>query len=421
LTISQHILHVPKARLYPFAHNARPTTTEDAEETDLAKRLHPALGVLAMTCELAIRLLPMRAASELMALTARGFSRLFTNKRKIRRNLHAAFPELDNSSLDDLTGKIIANCGRLIAEITKISDFRSGARGTALNAVGALTYPFEQRGKAIYVSAHLGNWELIPILFHRNGLPLTIIHTPIHHPGINDRLMSLRRETGATYVEKSKALRTCAAALKRGESIALLVDQRVDTGIEVQFFERPTVFTHFPARMALKFDCPIIVGEAVRLGPGRVEVVFHEPIWPNKQRVAQAERELTQKMAEMIEGCIYRHPEQWFCHKRRWKKSSTGGSTFGGYRDQDQNEREDPSNLVHKKFGVTAWGHLETFAVALSGVCNALVGRHSGPSVGNLTVGRPTRQAAQPMAHVHTLVERCFAVSTEKIGKSSIV
>jgi lauroyl/myristoyl acyltransferase len=42
-------------------------------------------------------------------------------------------------------------------------------------------------------------------------------------------------------------------------------------------------------------------------------------------------------MAEVIEGCIYRHPEQWFCNKRRWKRSSTGGSAFGCYRDQDQN------------------------------------------------------------------------------------
>jgi len=297
--------------------------TEDQGATDLARRLHPLLGALAVTCDLAIRLLPVRVASELMALTARGFSRLVTNKDKIRSNLHAAFPELDDSSLDVLTGKIIANSGRLIAEIIKIRDFRSGARGVAMNARGALTYPIEQRGKAIFVSAHLGNWELMPIMFHRNGLPLTIIHKKIRHPGIDDRLMSLRRETGATYVEKSKALRTCAAALKRGESIALLVDQRVETGIEVEFFERLTIFTHFPARMALKFDCPIIVGEAVRLGPGRLEVVFHEPIWPDKQSGAQAERDLTQKMAKSIEGCIRRHPEQWFCNTRRWKKGSS--------------------------------------------------------------------------------------------------
>ncbi len=27
-------------------------------------------------------------------------------------------------------------------------------------------------------------------------------------------------------------------------------------------------------------------------------------------------------MAEVIEGCIRRHPDEWFCHKRRWKKGT---------------------------------------------------------------------------------------------------
>jgi KDO2-lipid IV(A) lauroyltransferase len=240
--------------------------------------------------------------------------------------LHTAFPDLDDSSLDDLTAKIIANFGRLIAETAHIPTFRSGGNGTVLCAGGALKYPIEQRGKAIYVSAHLGNWELIPIVFQQHDLPLTIVRTLLDHPVIDNRLMSLRRETGATYVDKSNALRACIAALKRDESIALLVDQRVESGIEVDFFARPTLFTRLPARMALRFNCPIIPGESVRVGPGHVQMVFHEPIWPGHRRDEEAERDLTQRMAKAIEGSIRLHPEQWFCNKRRWEKRRISSS-----------------------------------------------------------------------------------------------
>ncbi len=288
----------------------------------MANRSHWALGALATACDLAIRALPVRAASEIMALLLRALAPFIVKRNTIRKNLRTAFPELDDPAIDALAGRIIGNCGRMIAEIAKIPTFRAGAGGTELRARGALDYPLRQRGRAIFVSAHLGNWELAPIIFEREGLPLTIIYTPLRQPAIDDRLMALRRATGGTYVEKSKALRACAAALKRGQSIALLVDQRVEAGIEVEFFARATRFTHFPARMAVKFDCPIVVVESARRGPGRLDAVFHEPIWPDAEAGEDAERVLTQKMAKVIEGCIRRQPEQWFCNKRRWRKQS---------------------------------------------------------------------------------------------------
>lgn len=302
----------------------------------MAKQSHPALGAMAFTCYLAVKLLPATKATELMAFLARRFARVFFNKKGIDHNLQAVFPDLDEAGVSELKGKITANFGRLAAEIAHMQSFQSGTRGAVLSVSGALEYPFAQKGKAIYVSAHLGNWELIPIVFQRHDLPLTIVQTPIGHPGIDSKLMSLRRKTGATYVEKSNGLRACVTALKRGESIALLVDQRVKSGIEVDFFARPTLFTHLPARMALRFNCPIILGESVRVGPGHVEVIFHEPIWPGQQRDEQAEKDLTQRMAKAIEGCIRRHPEQWFCNKRRWKKGSIGSGVEQPTSDMDR-------------------------------------------------------------------------------------
>ena len=146
---------------------------------------------------------------------------------------------------------------------------------------------------------------------------------------IDNLLLSQRRKTGSIYVEKSKALRACIKAMKRGDSVGLLVDQRVERGIEVTFFGRPTIVTDLPARLALKFNCPIIPAEAVRAGPRRCQVMVHEPIWPGENRGEQAVRDLTQQMASVVEDCIRKRPDEWCCDKRRWKKSDRAQSSAG--------------------------------------------------------------------------------------------
>lgn len=289
----------------------------------MSKRAHPVAGRLAAVLYPLVRSLPTKVASELLALIVGRLARLSMKTDKIRRNLRVAFPDRGDAALDAMTRRIAANFGRQVAEIVHMRSFASGKWGTRIEACGAPEQSLEQDRPAIYVSAHLGNWELIPILFQRHGVPLTIVYTDLAFPGVNRKLLALRRSTGATYVEKANALRACVKALARGESIALLVDQRVESGIEVEFFGRPTLFTHLPARMALRFGCPIAVCEAVRVAPGHVRTVFHAPIRPEEAAGEDGERALTQRMAEVIEGCIRRHPEEWFCNKRRWKPAKS--------------------------------------------------------------------------------------------------
>ena len=292
----------------------------------MARKMDPALGHLAKLAYPLLRLMPVRLASELMAAAGARLAGRAVRLDAMRRNLRSAFPELDDAALDDMTRRIVANFGRQVAEVVHIPSFASGTRGARLEAAGAMEFPSGGKGPAIYVSGHLGNWELIPIVFRRHAVPVTIIYTKLAHPGIDARLLELRRATGATYVEKADALRACVRALARGESIALLVDQRVESGIEVEFFGRPTRFTHLPARMALKFGCPIVPAETVRIGAGHLKAVFHEPIWPGPERGDAAARDLTQRMAGAIEACIRRHPDEWFCNKRRWKKKDEQAS-----------------------------------------------------------------------------------------------
>lgn len=302
------------------------------QEGNLRKPRRPALTVLATAGYPLIRALPAKVASEVMALAVGRFAGFFAKTRTMRRNLAIAFPEADEPARDRILAGIVANLGRLIAEVIHIPTFAAGRQGTSVTAEGALDHLAGERGPAVFVSAHLGNWELVPILFQRYRHPLTIIYSLIGVDAVDRLFLSLRRMTGGTYVEKSAALRACFKAMTRGESVALLMDQRVESGIEAEFFGAPTLFSHLPARLALRFDRPIVVVEAVRTAPGRVHVVFHEPIRPEGERGPAAERMLTQRIACKVEEAIRRHPDQWFCNKRRWKKRKDRARPAGAER-----------------------------------------------------------------------------------------
>jgi KDO2-lipid IV(A) lauroyltransferase len=293
----------------------------------MAILLNPAKGIVSAAFFTLLRVLPVRMASDCMAFFTGKLARHIIREKVVRRNLITAFPDLDQSTLDTITKNIAESFGRCTAEIAHIPTYATGKQGTKISASGSLDYTFEQLGQGIFVTAHLGSWELTPILLRRNSRPL-IIYSKIGEPMIDNKLMSLRQKAGANYVEKSEALKACIKTMKAGESIGLLVDQRVSRGVDVTFFGRPTLFTDLPARLALKFNRPIIPIEGVREAPGHCKVIIHPPIWPGEKRDKQAVGELTQQMATVIEDCIRKRPGEWHCNKNRWKTADRVGWNF---------------------------------------------------------------------------------------------
>lgn len=282
----------------------------------VSNRLNPLITAL----HYGIRRLPIKRATALMAWVMSKGGDTFVKTANVRRNITEAFPDLDEAATEALTREMLANFGRHVAEIAHMADFRDGRNGARIDWTSRDDTAFPPSGPTIYVGAHLGSWELCPLVFQRHHKPVTIIYTPNSNPSINNLILSQRNVTGANYVEKVKALRPCFQALDRGESVALLVDQRVNPGMDVQFFGQTTAITRLPARLATGFDCPIVPFEVIRQEPGHLQTVFHTPILPRGRKGKEAEFDLTQQIANVIEDMIIRNADTWFCSKLRWKR-----------------------------------------------------------------------------------------------------
>lgn len=286
----------------------------------LAKRW--VLGISARVIWTITSSLPLPVASEFGALFGRTFGRMLIKNSNINQNLRAAFPQLSGRKVRELEGSIAANVGRVMAEISHVRAFTSGKRFARIDLEGVDHLPTNRT--AVFVGGHLSNWELGILALVRELGELNAIYTPIGVSELDRRLQAFRAETGGTYLPKTPAsLRTIYQNLSEGRSVAMLVDQYVATGLKVNFLGHPSIAPALPARLAIKFDIPIIPVDGMRISPTHFVVRLHEPIFPQSFDKADREWAMTQQMMSSIEDFIRKSAGSWFCNKARWPTKTT--------------------------------------------------------------------------------------------------
>jgi len=268
------------------------------------------------------RALPLGTASNFGGFAGRALGTTLMKDRNIVRNLAIAFPNTSVAERDRLMAGIADNLGRVIAEMPHLEAFRNASQNTRIDIEGLDHLP--NSGPSVFVGGHLSNWEVgvVALCKHLGGL--NTLYTPIGVPAVDRQLQFFRAKTGATYLERNRSsLRTIFDDMEAGRSVAMLIDQRVASGPTVNFFGRPALASNLPARLAMRFNVPVIPVDGSRLTPHHFVIRLHQPIRPEDYPVENREHDMTQAMMTAIESIVRRSPDVWFCNKARWKDSVT--------------------------------------------------------------------------------------------------
>ena len=244
-----------------------------------------------------------------------------TSKHKIAKTgLEIAFPEKSKTEIAQLLKEQWDNTGRTFAEFPithRIKAFEGGrikVKGLEI---------FKANAPAIIVTGHFANWEVMATVLTQSGLPVRITYRKINNPYIDDRVRKQRERYGTKFlVQKSthKGGRELLEALKNNESVALLNDQKFNTGLSVPFFGQEAMTAQGATRLALKTGRPLLPMAVTRQG-ANFTVSFYEPIPLEKtgQRDADVLNGVKQ-VTRFIEDRIRETPAQWFWVHRRWPK-----------------------------------------------------------------------------------------------------
>ena len=175
----------------------------------------------------------------------------------------------------------------------------------------------------LMISAHFGSWELASAIALRLEPRMHVIARPLDNPALHRLVDACRRDSGCHVIPKSRALSASLKALRRGEIVALLMDQSSlrREGIPAPFFGADAYTSIGPALMALRSGCPVIGAFLVRQGLGKHRLVFSEEIpIQHSGNLRQDIADNTRRFNQLIELYVRTYPDHWFWLHRRWKK-----------------------------------------------------------------------------------------------------
>jgi KDO2-lipid IV(A) lauroyltransferase len=252
-----------------------------------------------------------------------GFVALPGRRRVALANLAVAFPTLSAVERGRIGRRSFQHLGVLFVELaaTLTAPLERTLAAISLEGLEHLRSVMTTRGRALVLTAHLGNWELLAAAHRLTGYPLAIVVRPLDSAPLNALADRLRRTSGTELIDKRGALRPVLRALADGRMVAILLDQNAARreSVFVPFFEHPASTSKSLAVLAVRTGTPV-VPIFIRREGRRHRVTIHEPLAP--PAVNDTERavvELTMRCTAAIETAIRQVPEQWLWMHKRWR------------------------------------------------------------------------------------------------------
>jgi KDO2-lipid IV(A) lauroyltransferase len=250
-----------------------------------------------------------------------------------RDNLRAAFPEKSAEEIERVLGGVWENLGRVAAEFAHIDriviqDPSHPERNAAPDVmIDEMTYArLKTLGDAaqptIVFAAHLANWE-IPALAPRSfGFKTSILYRRPNIGAASDAIVAMRERCMGTMVAAGlDAPLKLGRALESGGTVALLVDQHTTQGVDVVFFGRWAKANPLAAQLARLTGAKIRGVRVIREPDGNNFIAeLTDEVAPVRNSEGEIDLQATtQVIANVVEGWVREHPEQWLWLHRRWR------------------------------------------------------------------------------------------------------
>lgn len=273
-----------------------------------------------------LQTLPLPLADALARAFARVLDRALPRLRRAAlRNLAFALPGADGRQITDGVFRSIA---RLLVSFARFPSIHRDNVHRWIRYEGFEHFESALRdGRGVlFVTAHLGNWELSAYAHALLAKPMNVVVRPLDNPLI-DRLVESRRAlSGNRPIFKKDYARAILKALAANEAVGILVDQNAapETGAFVDFFGVPACAGVGFAKLAARSGAAVIPGFALWSDKERKYVLRFYPRIP---MTGDAARD-TQAIQSQLESVIREHPDQWLWIHRRWKTRPPGAPSL---------------------------------------------------------------------------------------------
>lgn len=285
---------------------------------DIAWRLEAAAFDLVIALA---RLAPVDAVSDFGAWFFKTLGPLTSAHRVAETNLRIVFPQASDAEIAQLLRAQWDNTGRTFLELLIMDRIiRDKSRVTVINGE-RLEEIARHKEPVVFVSGHFANFEVMPAVIVNSPVTSQITYRAMNNPHVEKRVRDYRFRYGVRYFapKGGDGARELLAALGRGDSVALMNDQKFNGGVAAPLFGVMAHTAPGPSRLALRFDTVLQPMSVQRLNKARFQVVVHPPIALEKTGDMAVDIEAgVRKVNAFIEERVLERPTEWFWTHKRW-------------------------------------------------------------------------------------------------------
>lgn len=257
-----------------------------------------------------------------------GYLVYFLHRRLRRvglRNLEMAMPEKSPRERRKIVRGVFRTLGRHLADFCQLPNYDLKNIDTLAVHEGFEAFDAARaRGKGVlFLTAHLGGWEAGSFMHSLHGNPMAVVVRPLDNPYLNRLVTQYRTMHGNRTFEKQEFARGLLSAMKKGETVGVLMDQNMTPpqGIFVDFFGILACTASGIARVALRTDAAVVPAFTI-WDPviGKYRVHFEPAVTLIRTNDNEADVIAnTAKFTKILEEFVRKYPDQWLWVHKRWK------------------------------------------------------------------------------------------------------
>ena len=242
---------------------------------------------------------------------------LFRPKSSIINNLKKAQISGDYKKI---ATNVLGNYGRIFAEYVHLKNFKNDRLNNHITIEGReyLERIKNKKQSVVFISGHFNNFELMAMQIDKAEVDCAAIYRPLNNPYLNKIMEKIRkRDICKKQIKKGRSgTREIIKFLKKGTSIALMVDQRVREGEKALFFKHLATTTTIPAQLIKKYNCDLVPIYIERKNKFDFKMYVSKPIKINKNKSSD---EITLFINKILEKMILKNVDQWIWTHDRWR------------------------------------------------------------------------------------------------------
>ena len=271
------------------------------------------------------KIMGLKNASNLGGLLGKKFGSIFRSKNLVKKNIKIGLGDIDKKKESEIINGMWSNIGRTFSEYVFLKDFKFNKTGFEHIKIEGTNYLDEikkSNESVIFYSGHFANFELMAMELEKFGIKTAAIYRPLNNYFLNPLMEHLRMKyICPNQIPKGRmGMREIINKIKKGYSIALMVDQRVGEGLRIPLFNKTAHTTTIPAQIALRYNCKLVPISLERKNGVNFEMKVFKPYEIKKTGDLEKDTEnITLEINKVIEKMIINNPKQWLWSHNRWK------------------------------------------------------------------------------------------------------